>query len=92
MSLKTLFVFSKGEAINPVFLIKAQTPLAGTIIADVIFKNGAYYVCIYHNSYKQIESFVETVSDILDLEKQDSCLGLGIYHAINKNPTYATQI
>lgn len=92
MQLRTLFVFKHGEAISPYFLIRAQAPLAGTIIADVVFKNGAYYVCICHESNKQIESFMEKVSTVVDLEKQDSVQGMDIYAATNKDPRYATQV
>lgn len=92
MQLNTLFVFSRGQDVNPVFLVKAQGPLAGTVISSVRYKNRAYYVHICHSSEGQIESFIKKVSDVVSVEKQEPIHGIDVYYASNKDPRYATQV
>lgn len=92
MQLNSLFVFARGQDINPVFLIKAQSPLAGIIINSVRYKGGAYYVHMCHSSEAQIKSFIERVSDVVSVNKQEPIHGIDVYYTENKVREYETQV
>lgn len=64
------FLFKK--AINPVALIRAQTPLGSTIITGVFYKSGFYYVIIHANNDRVIESYVKDCNlNGVEFEKAD---------------------
>lgn len=51
------FIF-KGS-INPVALIRAQSPLGSIIITGMIYKSGMYHVTLHANNDRVIESYLK---------------------------------
>lgn len=57
----TYFIMKK---VCPFFLLRAQKPLSPTIITGVDKVSGMFYVCINTSNERQIESFINSLSDI----------------------------
>lgn len=59
--MRTFFIMNK---VCPFFLLKAQKPLSPTIITDIDKVSGMFYICINTSNKRQIESFIDSLSDI----------------------------
>ncbi len=59
--MRTLFIMEK---VCPSFLLKAQRPLSSTIIMDIDKLGGMFYIFISTSNERQIESFIDSLSDI----------------------------